>query len=60
MSVKQKNSNCLWFDKQAEEAANFYISIFPNSNIDSVSYYTEEGYEHHRQKAGAGSDGCCF
>ena len=28
---------CLWFDGQAEEAANFYISVFKNSKISSVS-----------------------
>ena len=27
---------CLWFDGQAEEAAHFYVSIFPNSRIDKV------------------------
>jgi predicted 3-demethylubiquinone-9 3-methyltransferase (glyoxalase superfamily) len=27
----------LWFDTQAEEAANFYVSIFPNSRIESVN-----------------------
>jgi predicted 3-demethylubiquinone-9 3-methyltransferase (glyoxalase superfamily) len=27
---------CLWFDGNAEEAARFYVSIFPNSGIDSV------------------------
>lgn len=29
----------LWFDTQAEEAANFYVSIFPNSKILSVQRY---------------------
>jgi predicted 3-demethylubiquinone-9 3-methyltransferase (glyoxalase superfamily) len=27
---------CLWFDGQAEEAANFYVSIFPNSKIGNI------------------------
>lgn len=27
---------CLWFDGQAEEAAKFYTSLFPNSHIDKV------------------------
>src|SRR3989441_2989577 len=27
---------CLWFDRQAEEAANFYISLFPDSHVDEV------------------------
>ena len=33
----------LWFDTQGEDAANFYVSIFPNSSIDNVSYYGEAG-----------------
>lgn len=28
---------CLWFDGQAEEAVEFYLSIFPNSGIDSIA-----------------------
>ena len=27
---------CLWFDGEAEEAANFYVSLFPNSRIDPM------------------------
>ncbi len=27
---------CLWFDRQAEEAARFYVSLFPDSHIDTV------------------------
>lgn len=30
---------CLWFDTQAEEAANFYVSVFPNSQILEVTHY---------------------
>jgi predicted 3-demethylubiquinone-9 3-methyltransferase (glyoxalase superfamily) len=37
----KKITPCLWFDRQAEEAANFYISIFKNSKINEVSYYGE-------------------
>jgi len=33
----------LWFDTQAEEAAAFYVSLFPNSRITHVSRYTEAG-----------------
>jgi predicted 3-demethylubiquinone-9 3-methyltransferase (glyoxalase superfamily) len=33
----------LWFDTEAEEAANFYISIFKDSEIVSVSHYGEAG-----------------
>jgi predicted 3-demethylubiquinone-9 3-methyltransferase (glyoxalase superfamily) len=37
----QKISPFLWFDGQAEEAANFYVSIFKNSEIRTVSRYGE-------------------
>ena len=33
----------LWFDKDAEEAANFYASVFPNAKIDNVARYGEAG-----------------
>jgi predicted 3-demethylubiquinone-9 3-methyltransferase (glyoxalase superfamily) len=33
----------LWFDTQAEEAAQFYVSVFPNSRIVTVARYTEAG-----------------
>jgi predicted 3-demethylubiquinone-9 3-methyltransferase (glyoxalase superfamily) len=33
----------LWFDTQAEEAANFYVSVFPRSKILNVSHYLEVG-----------------
>jgi len=44
---------CLWFDTQAEEAANFYVGIFPNSRILSVSHYGEAGQEHHQKPVGS-------
>jgi predicted 3-demethylubiquinone-9 3-methyltransferase (glyoxalase superfamily) len=33
----------LWFDHQAEEAAEFYVSIFPNSKITDISRYGDAG-----------------
>src|SRR3989304_5381083 len=39
----QKVTPCLWFDNQAEEAVNFYVSIFTNSKIGRVARYGEEG-----------------
>ncbi|MEA2293940.1 MAG: hypothetical protein QOE86_1579 [Solirubrobacteraceae bacterium] len=33
----------LWFDTEAEEAADFYVSVFPNSRIVNVARYTEAG-----------------
>ena len=43
---------CLWFNNQAEEAANFYISVFKNSKIETISRYPKEGFEVHHQKEG--------
>lgn len=34
-------SSFLWFDSQAEEAANFYVSLFPNSKIKEIARYPE-------------------
>jgi predicted 3-demethylubiquinone-9 3-methyltransferase (glyoxalase superfamily) len=39
----QKITPFLWFDTQAEEAAGFYTSIFPNSKITKVVRYGEAG-----------------
>lgn len=38
-NFKQKITPFLWFDKEAEEAVNFYTSIFKDSSIDLKSYY---------------------
>jgi predicted 3-demethylubiquinone-9 3-methyltransferase (glyoxalase superfamily) len=39
----QKITPFLWYDTQAEEAANFYVSIFKNSKVVSVARYGEAG-----------------
>lgn len=39
----QKITTCLWFDGQAEEAVNHYLSIFDDSRIVEVQRYTEAG-----------------
>ena len=39
----QKITPFLWFDGNAEEAVNFYVSIFKNSKILSVARYGEAG-----------------
>lgn len=41
--MKTKITPCLWFDSTAEEAVNFYTSIFENSKIVSVARYGEAG-----------------
>jgi predicted 3-demethylubiquinone-9 3-methyltransferase (glyoxalase superfamily) len=48
-----KITPCLWFDKQAEEAAKYYCGIFPNSRITEVTYYGEAGTEVHGGKPGS-------
>ena len=39
----QKISPFLWFDNQAEEAMNFYVSVFKNAKVLSVTRYGEAG-----------------
>ena len=41
--MQQKITPNLWFDTQAEEAAEFYTSVFKNSRIVNVTHYTEAG-----------------
>lgn len=48
----QKITPCLWFDSNAEEAVNFYVSVFKNSKIDKVSRYGKVGYEFHGKPEG--------
>jgi predicted 3-demethylubiquinone-9 3-methyltransferase (glyoxalase superfamily) len=50
---KLKMTTCLWFDGQAEEAAKFYTSIFPNSKITSIQRYLEAGKEYHGREPGS-------
>jgi predicted 3-demethylubiquinone-9 3-methyltransferase (glyoxalase superfamily) len=52
MPLKSRITPFLWFDQEAEEAAKFYCSIFPDSRITQVTRYGEAGYEHHHQEAG--------
>ena len=42
-----------WFDSQAEEAAEFYCSVFSNSRIGNISRYTEAGQEIHGREPGS-------
>lgn len=36
-------TTCLWFDREGEQAAEFYTSVFPNSHVADVSRYGEAG-----------------
>lgn len=48
----QKITPNLWFDHDAEAAAQFYTSIFKDGKILSVSRYTDAGFEVHHMPAG--------
>ena len=50
---RQRITPFLWFDQQAEEAANFYVSIFKNSRVDSIARYDEEGAKAAGRPAGS-------
>jgi predicted 3-demethylubiquinone-9 3-methyltransferase (glyoxalase superfamily) len=53
MKLAHKIAPCLWFDGQAEEAANFYTSIFKDSKIGKIGRYTDAGREVHGRPAGS-------
>ncbi len=44
---------CLWFAAEAEEAANYYCSIFKNSKLGTITRYGTEGQEIHGGKPGS-------
>ena len=41
--MSQKITTCLWFDTQAEEAADFYVSVFDGSKILNAARYGDDG-----------------
>jgi predicted 3-demethylubiquinone-9 3-methyltransferase (glyoxalase superfamily) len=43
MASKQKITTFLWFDNNAQEAMEFYTSVFKNSKIGNVSRYDDAG-----------------
>jgi len=53
MANIQRISPCLWFDHQAEEAAEFYTGIFKNSRIVNVTRYGEAGRDIHGRPPGS-------
>lgn len=48
----QQMITCLWFDRQAEEAARFYTSVFKRSKLGKVTRYGNVGQETHGGSAG--------
>jgi predicted 3-demethylubiquinone-9 3-methyltransferase (glyoxalase superfamily) len=53
VAIIQKIMPCLWFDNQAEEAAKFYVSLFHNSAMGTVTRYGKEGFEVHGRPEGS-------
>ena len=43
----------LWYDNQAEEAANFYVSVFKNSKLGRITHWSEEAAEKAGQQPGS-------
>jgi len=41
--ISPKITPFLWFDTQAEKAANFYVSIFKNSKVTAITRYGDSG-----------------
>ena len=48
----QKIAINLWFDDQAEQAANFYTSIFEDSKLGRITRYGKAGHEYHGESDG--------
>jgi len=53
MAIVNKIVPCLWFDKEAEDAAKFYTSVFKNSAIKTITRYGKAGFEIHGRPAGS-------
>ncbi len=45
--MQQKITPCLWFDMNAEEAMNYYVSVFKNSKIIRIDKYPDETLDEH-------------
>jgi predicted 3-demethylubiquinone-9 3-methyltransferase (glyoxalase superfamily) len=53
MQLVQRITPCLWFDNQAEEAAQFYTGNFKNSKVVQITRYGKAGHEIHGRPAGS-------
>lgn len=53
MQLNHPITPCLWFEGQAEDAAKFYCSVFPNSKITEIAYWPDIGDVEHAGKPGA-------
>lgn len=48
----QSITPCLWFDQNAQQAVDFYVSVFPHARILRTTHYTEVGHAQHGMPAG--------
>ena len=53
MATLQRIAPCLWFADEAEEAARFYVGIFPNSKIGRIARYGSAGQDVHKRPPGS-------
>jgi predicted 3-demethylubiquinone-9 3-methyltransferase (glyoxalase superfamily) len=53
MTVTQRIQPCLWFDGEAEQAAQYYVGIFRNSRILRITRYGKAGHEIHGRPEGS-------
>jgi predicted 3-demethylubiquinone-9 3-methyltransferase (glyoxalase superfamily) len=53
MATMQKISSNLWFAHEAEEAANYYVSIFNNGKLKKIARYGKEGQDIHKMPEGS-------
>lgn len=53
MQIAEKITPCLWFDGNAREAVEFYVSLFANSKITGITHYPEAGEVLHGRVAGS-------
>jgi predicted 3-demethylubiquinone-9 3-methyltransferase (glyoxalase superfamily) len=51
--ARKQITPCLWYDDQAEQAAEFYCSVFQNSAITHISRYPEAGQDIHKKPPGS-------
>lgn len=53
MNNKPSITPCIWYDKEAEEAVEFYSSLFDNSKVNRIIPYGKEGFEYHHKPEGS-------
>ena len=52
MTLARPITPCHWFDGNAREAAEFYVSVFPDAKLGKIAYYPDTGKETHGMDAG--------